>query len=84
MLMDCARCPVAGAACRDCAVGVLLSLPPTSSGPPGERAAWPAQDGLALDSTERRAVAAFVAAGLVHPDEADALRAYPDTTALAV
>ncbi len=89
MLMDCSRCPVAGAACRECAVGVLLSLAPASAGPPsagppGPGVAWPAQGGMPLDAAERRGVAAFVAAGLVHPDEADALRSYPDAAALAV
>lgn len=83
MLMDCARCPVGGAACRECAVGVLLSLPPAGRGRPDAGTSWP-EDGMALDAAERRAVAAFVAAGLVHPDEADGLRCYPDTAALAV
>jgi hypothetical protein len=52
MLIDCDRCAVRGVACSDCVVTALLGVPP---------------DGVRLDDTERRALAALAAGGLVPP-----------------
>ncbi|GAB49491.1 hypothetical protein [Mobilicoccus pelagius] len=60
LVMDCGTCPVAGRACEDCAVRVLLDAPVT---------------GLALDPVERRAVDVFVGAGLIGASEAALLTA---------
>ncbi|MEP7160320.1 MAG: hypothetical protein ABI746_04390 [Dermatophilaceae bacterium] len=78
MLIDCATCPVAGAACEDCSVGVLLTLHQHTTLVP---AVLSVRSIAALDVVERRAVAAFVAAGLVHPTEAAALVARVDDAA---
>lgn len=90
MLIDCQSCPVRGRRCQECMVTTLLAspvpLPDPVAGPGsgvGDAAAAssgrtdpdrPAAE-LALDATERAAVAAFVQAGLVRPDEAAGLRA---------
>lgn len=60
MFVDCGTCPVAGTACADCSVRVLLDVP---------------LGGLALDAVERRAVDVFVGAGLVGAGEAARLTA---------
>ena len=52
MLIDCDGCAVRGLACSDCVVTVLLGAPP---------------DGVRLDETERRALAALADGGLVPP-----------------
>ena len=52
MLIDCDGCAVRGIACSDCVVTVLLGAPP---------------DGVRLDDTERRALAALADGGLVPP-----------------
>jgi hypothetical protein len=52
MVIDCDRCAVRGPGCGDCVVTVLLGAPP---------------DGVWLDDTERRALAALAEGGLVPP-----------------
>jgi hypothetical protein len=52
MLIDCDGCAVRGQGCPDCVVTVLLGAPP---------------DGVRLDDTERRALAALADGGLVPP-----------------
>lgn len=64
MVIDCDGCAVRGLACGDCVVTVLLGAPP---------------DGVQLDDTERRALAALADGGLVPPlrlvtGQGDALR----------
>ncbi len=75
MLIDCATCPVAGAACKDCSIGVLLTLQQHATLMPSVPSV---RSTTALDVMEQRAVAAFVAAGLVHATEAAALVAHVD------
>ncbi|MDO5629873.1 MAG: hypothetical protein Q4G43_16285 [Mobilicoccus sp.] len=60
MIVDCGTCPVAGRACADCSVRVLMDVPVR---------------GLALDPLERRAVDIFVGAGLLGVEEASRLTA---------
>ncbi|GMA39820.1 hypothetical protein [Mobilicoccus caccae] len=60
MIVDCGTCPVAGWACADCAVRVLLEVP---------------VGGLRLDPVERRAVDVFVGAGLLRAEDASELTA---------
>ncbi len=50
MIVDCDHCAVRGEACGDCVITVLLGAPP---------------GGVELDGTERRALDALAAAGLV-------------------
>jgi hypothetical protein len=52
MVIDCDGCAVRGLACGDCVVTVLLGAPP---------------EGVQLDDTERRAIAALADGGLVPP-----------------
>ena len=52
MVIDCEGCAAKGPACGDCVVTVLLGAPP---------------DGVQLDDTERRALAALADGGLVPP-----------------
>lgn len=52
MVIDCEGCTAKGPACGDCVVTVLLGAPP---------------DGVQLDETERRAIAALADGGLVPP-----------------
>jgi hypothetical protein len=52
MVIDCERCGVRGVGCGDCVVTVLLGAPP---------------EGVRLDDTERRALAALAEGGLVPP-----------------
>jgi hypothetical protein len=52
MVIDCDGCGVRGLACGDCVVTVLLGAPP---------------EGVQLDDTERRAIAALAEGGLVPP-----------------
>jgi hypothetical protein len=52
MLIDCDDCAVRGLACSDCVVTALLGTPP---------------DGVRLDDTERKALAALAEGGLVPP-----------------
>ena len=52
MVIDCEGCTAKGPACGDCVVTVLLGAPP---------------DGVQLDETERRALAALADGGLVPP-----------------
>ncbi|HEY7717680.1 MAG TPA: hypothetical protein VH915_02895 [Pedococcus sp.] len=60
VIIDCTTCPVRELHCGDCMVTALLELPGAE---------------LPLDPAERAAVTAFVAAGLVAPEEAGGLRA---------
>ena len=63
MVVDCDTCPVRHVRCDDCLVTALRSLPVVSQ--------LRLADGeLVLDVAEQRAVARFVAAGLVSDDEA--------------
>lgn len=50
MIVDCDRCEVRGDACGECVITVLLGAPP---------------GGLELDRTDRRALDALAAAGMV-------------------
>lgn len=52
MVIDCEGCVARGPACGDCVVTVLLGAPP---------------DGVQLDDTERRAIAALADGGLIPP-----------------
>jgi hypothetical protein len=52
MLIDCEGCSVRDVACGDCAVGVLLGMPPA---------------GGTLDAEERTAISVLAASGLVPP-----------------
>ena len=52
MVIDCEGCAARGPACGDCVVTVLLGAPP---------------DGVQLDETERRAIAALAEGGLIPP-----------------
>jgi hypothetical protein len=52
MLIDCEACSVRDVACGDCAVGVLLGMPPA---------------GGTLDAEERTAIGVLAASGLVPP-----------------
>ena len=52
MVIDCEGCTAKGPACGDCVVTVLLGAPP---------------EGVQLDETERRALAALADGGLVPP-----------------
>ena len=68
MVVDCDTCPVRHVRCDDCLVTALRALPVV----PLLRLA----DGdLSLDAGEQRAVARFVAAGVVSADEAETLTA---------
>jgi hypothetical protein len=60
VVIDCEGCTARGPACGDCVVTVLLGAPP---------------DGVQLDDTERRALAALADGGLVPP-----LRLVPGST----
>jgi hypothetical protein len=52
VVIDCEGCTAKGPACGDCVVTVLLGAPP---------------EGVQLDETERRALAALADGGLVPP-----------------
>jgi hypothetical protein len=52
VVIDCEGCTAKGLACGDCVVTVLLGAPP---------------EGVQLDETERRALAALADGGLVPP-----------------
>jgi hypothetical protein len=52
VVIDCEGCTAKGPACGDCVVTVLLGAPP---------------EGVDLDETERRALAALADGGLVPP-----------------
>ena len=52
MLVDCETCSVRDVACGDCAVGVLLGMPPA---------------GGTLDADEQTAIRVLAASGLVPP-----------------
>ncbi|GAB3870736.1 hypothetical protein GCM10028802_01180 [Terrabacter terrigena] len=83
MLVDCQTCPVRDVHCADCMVTALTATPlrlggtrPSGGGLPeltDPAAAPPAT--VPLDRAERRAVSAFLAAGLVTTATANATRA---------
>lgn len=52
MIVDCDRCAVRGHACHDCAITVLLGVPP---------------EGVELDRTETQALHTLAEAGLIPP-----------------
>jgi hypothetical protein len=52
VLIDCDRCAVRGRACGDCVVSALLGAPP---------------EGVEIDESERAALEALAAGGLVPP-----------------
>jgi len=58
VLIDCETCTVRGIGCCDCVINVFLAHPAAAADPP------PALD---LDESERRAVGALAACGLVPP-----------------
>ena len=74
MLVDCQTCPVRDVHCADCMVTALNEIPLRSDASRravdrGEAVTAP------LERAERRAVSAFVAAGLVSTGTANAARA---------
>ena len=74
MLVDCQTCPVRDVHCADCMVTALNEIPLRSAASRrdderGEVVTAP------LDRAERRAVSAFLAAGLVSTGTANAARA---------
>lgn len=81
MLVDCQTCPVRDVHCADCMVTALTSattIPLRSvAHRPDAGAGEPAT--AALDRAERRAVSAFLAAGLVTTATANAARAELDS-----
>ncbi len=70
MIIECATCPVREQRCDDCVVTVLHGLPVIPAQP----------SGVPLDPAEQRAVAAFVAAGLLDRAHAGRLRAQREPT----
>ena len=72
MLVDCQTCPVRDVHCADCMVTALTAIPMR----PGEGAAHDVT--APLDRAERRAVSAFLSAGLVTTATANAARAQLD------
>ena len=85
MLVDCQTCPVRDVHCADCMVTALTETPlrlgprPAASGfPEPVGASIPAPEAAPLDRAERRAVSAFLAAGLVTTATANAARAELD------
>jgi hypothetical protein len=64
MLIDCESCSVRDVACGDCAVGVLLGMPPA---------------GGTLDAEERTAIGVLAASGLVPPLRLTVKRPPPET-----
>jgi hypothetical protein len=80
MEIDCTTCPVRGRRCDGCVVTALWQLTgPLEDRPPdhNDAAGGSPDRGMPLDVAEQRAVAVFVAAGLVSGWQADALRAWP-------
>lgn len=78
MIVECATCPVQGVRCDGCVVTALAGLPvvPVVTGGPADAAGSDGSDGgLTLDAAERRAVEAFVRAGLIDGGYAGSLRA---------
>ncbi len=77
MLVDCQTCPVRDVHCADCMVTALNEIPlrPAASRRGAERGEAVTAP---LDRAERRAVSAFLAAGLVSTGTANAARARLD------
>ena len=73
MLVDCQTCPVRDVQCADCMVTALTAIPLRGEAIPGA-----AEATVPLDRAERRAVSAFLAAGLVTTATANAARAALD------
>ena len=71
MLVDCQTCPVRDVHCADCMVTALTAIPMR----PGPGADGADAVTAPLDRAERRAVSAFLAAGLVTTATANATRA---------
>jgi hypothetical protein len=90
MLVDCQTCPVRDVHCADCMVTALTVTPLHSRAtapvaPHPDQPAVPAAGAPAtvpLDRAERRAVSAFLAAGLVTTAAANAARAELDAVEL--
>ena len=85
MLVDCQTCPVRDVHCADCMVTALAETPlrlgsrPGGTGAPDPAApAVPTPGAVPLDRAERRAVSAFLSAGLVTTATANAARAELD------
>ena len=74
MLVDCQTCPVRDVRCADCMVTALTAIPLRHEDAVGAADVVTAP----LDRAERRAVSAFLAAGLVTTASANALRAELD------
>lgn len=74
MLVDCQTCPVRDVHCADCMVTALTAIPVRPGASVG------ADDSVTapLDRAERRAVSAFLAAGLVTTATANDARAQLD------
>lgn len=70
MHIECRSCPVRDRHCADCMVTALLEMP-------APRADMTGSD-LAPDENERRALTAFVSAGLIGATQAQAARAMPE------
>ncbi|MFC7594265.1 hypothetical protein ACFQU3_03015 [Terrabacter sp. GCM10028922] len=74
MLVDCQTCPVRDVHCADCMVTALTAIPMR----PGPGVGGADDVTAPLDRAERRAVSAFLAAGLVTAATANATRAQLD------
>ena len=75
MLVDCQTCPVRDVHCADCMVTALNEIPLRPGCVPGRDAGRGEAVTAPLDRAERRAVSAFLAAGLVSTGTANAARA---------
>ncbi len=88
MLVDCQTCPVRDVHCADCMVTalapLLVSVPvPRLRSAGSEEQPVDDAHGLPLDRAERRAVSAFLGAGLVTAETANSLRAVRDRDRLS-
>lgn len=77
MHIDCATCPARGRHCSECMVAALV-WPSIPVGYAADEHAATTSGTVPLDAAERRAVEAFVAAGLIDRHAAEALRAHRD------
>ena len=83
MLVDCQTCPVRDVHCADCMVTALNEIPLRSAASRTRRRPRREAVTAPLDRAERRAVSAFLAAGLVSTGTANAARAELEPVELA-
>ena len=67
MIIDCGSCAVAGLACGDCVVSVLLGAPEWSEHPPGDGDTWPGVTVTDVDDDHAAALEVLADSGLVPP-----------------